>query len=71
MEIVKRYPSVSPFDVRREKAREVFLLIKRLNNYIRYQGEVDDNGNRLKKGETIIEKNGKRILMRPAGDNWF
>lgn len=30
LNICDRFPSLSPFDVRREKAREVFLLIKRM-----------------------------------------
>ena len=57
--ICERFPSLSPFDVRRKTAHEVFLLIRRLNNYNEYQ---NDN----KK-----VKNGKTVIRRPAGDSWF
>ncbi len=29
----ERFPALSPFDVRRQKGREVFLLIERLSDY--------------------------------------
>lgn len=33
MSICDRFQCISPFDLRRESAREVFLLVRRLNNY--------------------------------------
>lgn len=33
MNICERFPSLSPFDVRKKSAYEVFLLIRRLSNY--------------------------------------
>lgn len=33
MVLTDRFPSLSPFDLRKESAYEVFLLIRRLNNY--------------------------------------
>ncbi len=53
---------MSPFEVRREKAREVFLLVNRLRRKAERSGKT---------GERIIERNGKQILIRPAGDDWF
>lgn len=55
--LCKRYPALTPFSIRRERAREVFLLIRRINSHPRAeQGrEVDAQG---------------RIRV-PAGDNWF
>lgn len=55
--ICERFPALSPFDIREREAREVFLLIERLSRY-----------NRRKKKET---KDGKQVIRRPAGDNWF
>ncbi len=46
---------MTPLTLRREKAREVFLL---LNRYTRYS----------KKHK---KKNEKQIIRKPAGDNWF
>jgi len=46
--------------LRREKAREVFLLIKRYNNSNRNEGSHADS---KKSGETVVRKK--------AGDNWF
>jgi hypothetical protein len=57
MNLCERFTSMTPLTLRREKAREVFLLLNRFNRY-----------HRKKKREM---KNGKRIIRRPAGDNWF
>lgn len=56
MNLTERFPSMTPLVLRREKAREVFLL---LNRYTRYSRKADK------------QKNGKRIIRRPAGDDWF
>ena len=54
--ICDRFNCLSPFDIRRKPAREVFLIVKRLNEY-----------NRLNKKT----RQGKQIVRKPAGDNWF
>lgn len=56
MSICERFPALSPFDVRKQKAREVFLLMRRLNNYTEYQSK--DSGK-------------KKTIRRQAGDDWF
>lgn len=33
MVISERFPCLSPFEIRKQKAYEVFLLIRRLNDY--------------------------------------
>lgn len=33
LNISESFPGLNPFKIRREKAKEVFLLIRRLNNY--------------------------------------
>lgn len=33
MVISERFPCLSPFDIRKQRAYEVFLLIRRLNEY--------------------------------------
>ena len=53
--ICERFTSLNPFDIRRKPAKEVFLLVKRLNEY---------NRNNL-------SSNGKKIIRRPASDTWF
>jgi len=50
------YPSLNPFILRKERAREVFILISR---YRKFSKKKKKN------------KNGKRIIRRPASDNWF
>ena len=56
LNICERFPSLSPFDVRRERASEVFRLIGRIRK---------SNTHRSK------EANRKNVIRRPAGDNWF
>lgn len=58
LNLCERFPALTPFQIRREKAREVFLLIKRINRY------NENNSER-----TIKSKSNK--IRRPAGDNWF
>lgn len=57
MNLSERFPSMTPLMLRREKAREVFLLINRYNRYSAKEKEK--------------QKNGKRIIRKPAGDDWF
>ena len=49
---------MTPLTLRKEKAREVFILIKRYNKYSKKQKKEAQSG-------------GKKIIRRPAGDNWF
>lgn len=56
--ICERFPGLTPFRVRQERASEVFLLIRRLNDYNERQGK--ENG-----------KQKKKVIRRPAGDSWF
>ena len=60
MNMCKTFPHLTPFALRKEKAVEVFELIRRLNGYIEYEKE--------EKVTTQAESN---IIVRPAGDNWF
>ena len=48
--------NVAVFSIRRERAAEVFLLMRRMSGY------NDRNANGKKK---------KDVIMRPAGDDWF
>jgi hypothetical protein len=57
MVLSERFPAMTPLTLRREKAREVFLLISRYNRYSKKQRKK--------------QKNGKNIIRKPAGDNWF
>lgn len=55
--LCKVYPALTPFSVRRERAREVFLLVRRMNSKPR------------KKNGEEVDAQGR--VRRPAGDNWF
>lgn len=55
MGICGQFPCMSPIDVRRERAIEVFQLVRRLNDY---------NSRR-------DTRSGERVVRRHAGDNWF
>jgi hypothetical protein len=56
--LCNRFTQFTPLSLRREKAREVFTLIVRYNRYSKED----------KKKNTL---NGKRIIRKPASDNWF
>lgn len=54
--ISEQFPSLSPFQIRKQKAKEVFKLLVRLSKY-----------NESK----ITKKNKPNVIRRPAGDDWF
>lgn len=49
---------MTPLTLRKEKAREVFILIERYNKYSKKQKKEAESG-------------GKKIIRRPAPDTWF
>lgn len=55
--LAERFPSLNPIAIRKEKAREVFTLLRRLAE--------------KKARESKEKKPRKRVIRRPAGDNWF
>lgn len=59
LSICDRFPSLSPFDVRKQRFCEVFLLIRRL---------TESNKNKKK---NTNKKTGQKIIRKPAGDDWF
>jgi hypothetical protein len=56
---------IDPIYIRKQKAREVFLLMRRLNNY------YDKEKTNKNINQTTKTVNGKTVIERPAGDNWF
>ena len=58
--LCERYPALTPFAVRRERAREVILLINRTNTHPKAKRE--------KNGQEV-DSRGR--IRRPAGDDWF
>lgn len=65
-DLCTRYHGLTPFQVRREKAGEVFLLVKRVNR--RYNRE---HGYKLH-DQVWIDKRGNTHIRRPAqNDNWY
>ena len=61
-----RYPALTPFQVRREKVGEVFLLVKRINIKNRREKGIQANDKAWR------DKNGDLHIRRPAqNDDWF
>jgi hypothetical protein len=56
MSLCERFPSITPLNLRREKARDVFAFFIR---YIKYS----------KKHKKQTTKDGKKIIRRRASDN--
>lgn len=57
LQLCTTFPALSPFAVRRERAVEVFALVRRINTQPKTEG-----GRK-------VDKKGR--IRRPAGDNWF
>lgn len=57
MQLCKAFPALTPFVVRRERAVEVFALVRRVASHPK-----TEDGHKL-------DKRGR--IRRPAGDNWF
>ena len=66
MNLCERFPAMTPLTLRREKAREVFLLISRLNTHSEYNKQPNESPT-----PTPTVKNGQKVIRKPAGDNWF
>lgn len=61
MSLCDRFTSLTPLDLRKEKAREVFILVTRYNNYSEKEEKKNSEKNKPR----------KKIIRRPAGDDWF
>ena len=55
--LCQAFPALDPFRVRCTPAREVFLLIRRINSHPKIEREKRQATN--------------GTIRRPAGDNWF
>lgn len=64
--LCERFPAMTPLTVRREKAREVFILIRRLNEH----SILEQQKNPVKLNNKGNESTGK-IIRKRAGDDWF
>jgi hypothetical protein len=53
--ICERFPALSPLSMRRERVNDVFRLISQYSNYARKN----------------TNSNGKQVIRRRAGDDWF
>lgn len=58
IQLCKAFPALTPFAVRRERAVEVFALVRRINE-------------RPQDGGSTSRLEGVDCIRRPAGDNWF
>ena len=55
--LCETFPALTPFQVRRERATEVFLMLRRMDKYNETEGKK-------KKGT-------KQRIRRQANDSWF
>lgn len=61
--LCERFPALTPFKIRQQRAYEVFLLINRLNNY---------TASKNKEQKTINTDNNKKVIRRVAADDtWY
>jgi len=65
--LCQRYPALSPFDVRRERAGEVFLLIRRVN--AKGARERAMGGENVPRGNIRRDAKGNIHIRRRATDN--
>ena len=54
--ICERFPSMSPLSLRKERVNDVFRLVAQYAEYARKESN---------------KKNGKQVIRRRAGDDWF
>ena len=52
MQICDRFPAITPFSIRKEKIKEVFLLVRRLNIYDNESKEKKKKINRRPAGDS-------------------
>lgn len=69
MGLSRSFPALTPLSLRRTRAAEVFLLTRRYNEYA--QRELAKNEKNTADGASVRRKGGKKIIRRPAGDDWF
>ena len=65
--LCQRYPALTPFDVRRERAGEVMLLVRRLND--KMARDNGTTGNVAPRGNIRRDARGNIHIRRPASDN--
>ena len=51
-----RFPAMSPLSMRKERANDVFRMVAQYSEFARKENN---------------KKNGKQIIRRRAGDDWF
>lgn len=56
--LCERFPAFTPLNLRRERAADVFCLIADLTSYLERENKRKAN-------------DGKKVIRRPAGDDWF
>lgn len=56
LSLCDKFPALTPFQIRREKAREVFLLVRRLKEHTQNDNKSNSRPN---------------VIRRKAGDDWF
>lgn len=68
--ICREFPSLSPFILEEKEYGEVIELFADLRD-MQIRNENKDPEVKQQKGTTVTEKNGHKIIRRPASDSWF
>lgn len=69
--LCQRYPALSPFAVRRERAAEVFLLVNRINDKNAREGARDTGAGAPRGNIRRDAKGNVHIRRRASDDNIF
>lgn len=67
--ICREFPSLSPFILDEKEYDEVIGLFADLRDM--QIGNEEKNPDQYKKTTTKTDRNGHKVIRRPAGDNWF
>lgn len=65
MSLCERFPSLTPFEIRKQSFYEVFLLVRRMQRY--NKGRRAENTEKVKYNPKTKEK----VIRRPASDDWY
>ena len=68
--ICREFPSLSPFILEEKEYGEVIGLFADLRD-MQIRNEEKHPELKQQKGTTTTNKNGHKVIRRPAGDNWF
>lgn len=68
--ICREFQALTPFHLDEKEYGEVIELFADLRD-MQIRNEEKHPELKQQKGTTTIDKNGHKVIRRPAGDNWF